>query len=411
MELKVGYKQTEVGVIPEDWDLLELHDACQRIVVGLATSVTKHYRPSGVPIVRNLNIKDGYLDGRDMLYVSTEFAKANASKSAKSFDVLTVRTGANLGDTCVLPDAFDNCQTFTTLITTPKRSLLTPRFLCLHMSSFNGKKEMSRLQVGSGKGNLNAGELKRYRIGAPPIPEQESIAEAVSDTNALVESLRLLIAKKRELKQGAMQELITGKTRLPGFDRRWEETNLGSIADRIVGGGTPSRSRDSYWRGDIPWMTVKDFARHNPFGTLEYITSEGLKNSASNLIPKGNLITSTRMALGKVAILAVDVSINQDLKAIFPSKDTNTNFLYYWFQFNEARIAKMGSGSTVMGISLGDFRKIPFRRPAFTEQVAIAAILTDIDAEITALEAKLSKARELKQGMMQELLTGRMRLI
>ena len=117
------------------------------------------------------------------------------------------------------------------------------------------------------------------------------------------------------------------------------------------------------------------------------------------------------MALGKVAILAVDVSINQDLKAIFPSKDTNTNFLYYWFQFNEARIAKMGSGSTVMGISLGDFRKIPFRRPTFTEQKAIAAILSDMDAEIAALEAKLAKARQLKQGMMQELLTGRTRLI
>jgi type I restriction enzyme S subunit len=169
MELMPGYRQTEVGVIPEDWTPFVLVDACERISVGLATSVTKHYCSFGVPLVRNLNIKDGFFDGRDMLYISTEFAKANTSKSARAFDVLTVHTGANLGDTCVLPPAFDNCQTFTTLITTPRRNLLTPRFLCLHMSSFSGKKEMNRLQVGGGKGNLNTGDLKQYRIAVPPL--------------------------------------------------------------------------------------------------------------------------------------------------------------------------------------------------------------------------------------------------
>jgi type I restriction enzyme S subunit len=117
------------------------------------------------------------------------------------------------------------------------------------------------------------------------------------------------------------------------------------------------------------------------------------------------------MALGKVVIFEVDVSINQDLKALFPTKDTDTLYLYYWFQFHEARIAEMGSGSTVMGISLGDLRKIPFSKPSFPEQIAIATILTDMDAEITALEEKLVKARQFKQGMMQELLTGKTRLV
>ena len=245
----------------------------------------------------------------------------------------------------------------------------------------------------------------------PPLFEQEAIAEALSDADTLIESLEQLVAKKRQIKQGAMQELLTGRKRLPCFSREWEITQLGSIVERIVGGGTPSRAIDSYWNGDIPWMTVKDFAQHSLFGTLEYITKEGLKNSASNLIPKRTLITSTRMGLGKVAIFEVDVSINQDLKALFPTKDTDTLYLYYWFQFHEAWIAEMGSGSTVMGIALGDLRKIPFSKPPLPEQTAIATILSDMDDEIVALEEKLAKARQLKQGMMQELLTGKKRLV
>src|SRR5688572_21874406 len=132
MEVKRRYKKVEERLIPEDWQMSDLQCVCERISVGLATSVTQHYRRVGVPIIRNLNIRDGFFDGSDVLYISKEFARANISKAAKALDVLTVRTGANLGDTCVLPDEFDNCQTFTTLITTPRKAILDPHFLCLH---------------------------------------------------------------------------------------------------------------------------------------------------------------------------------------------------------------------------------------------------------------------------------------
>lgn len=187
MEVKPGYKQTELGIIPVEWETYVLDDISERISVGLATSVTKHYRRSGVPIVRNLNIKDGFFDGSDILFISPEFANANASKAARAFDVLTVHTGSNLGQTCVLPLEFDNCQTFTTLITTPKKRIADPYFLCLHMSSELGRNEMARLEAGGGKGNLNTGELKKYRIALPSrLPEQRAIAEALSDVDALL---------------------------------------------------------------------------------------------------------------------------------------------------------------------------------------------------------------------------------
>lgn len=249
------------------------------------------------------------------------------------------------------------------------------------------------------------------RVPLPKIGEQRAIAAALSDVDALLAKLDQLIAKKRDLKQAAMQQLLTGQSRLPGFSGTWELKRLGDVLDKVVGGGTPSRSNANYWGGEIPWVTVKDFATFSPFAAQETITHEGLKNSASNLIPSGTLITSTRMALGKAVIYEVAVSINQDLKALFPKDNVSTRFLYYWFESNAIAIDELGSGSTVKGISLGDLKAIPFSLGSLEEQTAIATVLTDMDAELAALEARRDKTRALKQGMMQELLTGRIRLV
>ena len=233
----------------------------------------------------------------------------------------------------------------------------------------------------------------------------------MGDADALMESLEQLIAKKRLVKQGAMQALLTGKRRLPGFNGAWEVKLLGDIIERFEGGGTPSRSNPSYWGGEIPWVTVKDFATFTPLHSQETITKVGLKNSASHLIPKGTLLTSTRMALGKAVVYEVAVAINQDLKALFAKPVLLTPYLYFWFQYYGQSIEDLGSGSTVKGVSLHDLKKIGFQLPTLPEQTAIAAILSDMDAEIAALEEKLAKARQVKQGMMQELLTGRIRLV
>jgi len=258
---------------------------------------------------------------------------------------------------------------------------------------------------------MNLSGVRSIKMAAPPLPEQRAIATALSDVDALLAKIDQLIAKKRDLKQAAMQQLLTGQTRLPGFGGEWEVKRLGDVIERIVGGGTPSRSSPNYWGGEIPWVTVKDFATFDPNQAQESITLEGLKSSASNLIPKGTLITSTRMALGKAVIYAVDVTINQDLKALFPKKFLHTKFLYYWFEQHAEAIDDLGSGSTVKGISLGDLRAMPFHLASLSEQTAIATVLSDMDAELAALEARRDKTRGLKQGMMQALLTGRIRIV
>ena len=287
---------------------------------------------------------------------------------------------------------------------------MSPRFMLAVLLGSRFSKYAESVSVRSGMPKINRQELAEFEFASPSLGEQRAIAAALWDVDALLAKLDQLIAKKRDLKQAAMQQLLTGDIRLPGFIDECTFTTVGDVVEKIVGGGTPGRSNPAYWNGGIPWVTVKDFATFNPCGTQEWITKEGLSKSASHLIPAGTLITSTRMALGKVVTYNVDVSINQDLKALFTKSDVDKKFLFYWFRLNASLIADMGAGSTVMGISLATLRSLEVRLPRIKEQTAIAAILSDMDTELAGLETRRAKTRELKQGMMQALLTGRIRL-
>ena len=417
MDVKPGYKHTEVGVVPNDWEVCRLQEVCQRISVGLATSVTKNYRATGVPIVRNLNIRAGHFDASSMLYLATEFANANASKAARALDVLTVHTGANLGDTCVLPAEYDMCQTFTTLITTPKPTVLDSHFLCLHMCSAFGRAEMNRLQVGGGKGNLNTGDLKRYRVIIPPTKaEQEAIAGALSDADALIESLEQLVAKKRQIKHGAMQQLLTGQKRLPGFSGKWETKRLGEIGTFLKGSGV---SKSQAMSGHLPCVRYGElYTRHNDYikDFYSFISPEVALTATP--LKRGDILFAgsgeTKADIGKCVAFVHEIVAyaGGDLVILRTERDDP---LFLGYCLNTPEIARQkasrGQGDAVVHISGTALSDIKGNFPMPDEQSAIAAVLSDIDEEIAEIEAKLAKARLVKQGMMQELLTGKTRLV
>ncbi len=259
---------------------------------------------------------------------------------------------------------------------------------------------------------IGSGDLKSISFAMPTSSEeQRAIAAALSDADGVVAGLERLIAKKRLIKQGAMQDLLTARRRLPGFTDAWEAKRLGDLLTSVTGGGTPSRTRTEFWDGQIPWMTVKDFATGAVNATLESITGDGLKNSSSRLVAAGTLILCTRMAVGKTTIMNVDVAINQDLKALLFKTGVSVSFMKRVFEVLQNKIEENAGGSTVKGISIGDVRGLELMLPPFDEQRAIAAVLSDMDAEIQTLDARLTKARAVKEGMMQNLLTGRVRLV
>ncbi|MBY3333930.1 hypothetical protein HFN98_25390 [Rhizobium laguerreae] len=182
----------------------------EAVTVGIASSATHAYRSSGIPMLRNQNIKAGVLDLSDLLFVSPEYDAENASKRVKAGDVVSMRTGYP-GRSAVVPPELDGCQTFTTLVTKPKRSLLNSDFLCAWINSDGGMKQVRRLQAGGAQQNLNAGVLKKLLVPVPPLPEQKQIALSAQ---ALLFDEEQEISALNELKFALMSDLLTGRKRV-----------------------------------------------------------------------------------------------------------------------------------------------------------------------------------------------------
>jgi len=283
----------------------------------------------------------------------------------------------------------------------------------------NSKNIIRAISSGSTFLEVSKTALRNLELPIPPLPEQKKIAEVLGSVDAAIEATKAVIEQSKKVKQGLLQTLLTrgiGHTKfkpspLGEIPENWEVKTLGELLDNIKGGGTPSKKNSEYWNGTIPWASVKDLTNQYLEKTEDYITELGLKESASNLIPAGTIIIATRMAVGKAIKFTCDVSINQDLKALFPKSELNNRFLFVWLYANSEKIEKLASGSTVMGIRLESLNSINFALPPIQEQKAIAEIFDSIDEQITAETTKLASLQQLKKGLMHDLLTGKVRVV
>lgn len=237
------------------------------------------------------------------------------------------------------------------------------------------------------------------------VSEQRAIAAALADVDALLGAQERLIAKKRDLKQATMQELLSGRRRLPGFTGEWEVKRLGEVTD-ISMGRTPSRANEAYWGSGHKWVSIGDMQSKWIENSAEEITD--LAASIMTVVPKGTLLMSFKLSIGRLGFAACDLYTNEAI-CNFTKLRVDPDFLYYaltWVNF--AAYGKQAvKGYTLNSDSL---RIIELHLPQIDEQTAIAAVLSDMDAELAALEGRVAKMRAVKQGMMQELLTGRTRL-
>lgn len=265
----------------------------------------------------------------------------------------------------------------------------------------------------SGVPGVNRNDLHELEISLPPLAEQNAIASALSDMDALLAKLDQLIAKKRDIKQAAMQELLMGRRRLTGFSGEWNNTPISRIA-RIISGATPSTDIPSFWNGGINWCTPTDITKQSGkylTATERKISLLGLESCSAELLPPGALLLCTRATIGEIKIAAEQICTNQGFKSLVCHPEFHNQFIYYALQTKKAEMIERASGSTFLEISKHDLSAIRILTPQLAEQCAIATALSDMDTEITALEARREKTRLIKQGMMQELLSGRVRLI
>ena len=270
-------------------------------------------------------------------------------------------------------------------------------------------------QTGQSKPGLNLQNLKDLIVAAPKDKrERDLIVAALDDVQAQADEMQMLLSKKRMLKQAAMQDLLTGKRRLPGFGGEWEVKRLGDLGE-IKSGGTPSTSQSAFWDGGIPWCTPTDITaldgRKYLTTTARTISPAGLQGSSAETIPPNSLIMTTRATIGECAINAFPMTTNQGFKNIVPNSSVGTEFLYYLMTTQKQRLVSLCGGSTFLEIGKKELNAYEIRLPLNRdEQDAIASMLSGMDEELQALEASLAKVGNLKQGMLQQLLTGKIRL-
>lgn len=365
MEVKPGYKMTEVGVIPEDWDVEQ--------VVHIATKVA-----SGTSKV------DSEF-GDYPVYGSTGIIGRARSSSYSGKAILIARVGANAGKLQIV----DGCYGVT------DNTIILKVDLCFNFDYIWRQLEVKNLNTmvfGSGQPLVTGTQIKDISFPLPPTKaEQEAIASALSDVDALIESLEQLLAKKRSIKQGAMQELLTGKRRLPGFSGEWVVRKLGDIAPLQRGFDLPSSRLQS--------------------GKYPVVYSNGILNHHSKFMVKApGVVTGRSGTLGRVQFLDTDFWPHNTSLWVCNFNSNYPLFIYYLFIF--IGLDKFLSGSGVPTLNRNDVHAYLVLFPCeIKEQVAISCILKEMDTELKELDAKLIKYRHLKQAMMQELLTGRIRLV
>ena len=445
------FKQTEVGMIPSDWEVKTIGSFCK---VYDGTHQTPNYVDFGIPFYSVENVSAD--DFEHTKYISLEeYTQISKRANITQGDILMTRIGS-IG-VCKYVDW--NCKAgfYVSLALLKCNDRVDARFICHLSNSENFKKEIELHSLLTAiPQKINLGPISDVRIALPKtIEEQQRIANALSDVDSLINNLEKLIAKKKNIKQGAMQQLLTGKKRLPGFgsdertgsrptdERRkachsersakreveessgYKMTELGLIPSDwevkpikelglFLGGGTPSTKNESFWKGNIPWISSADLNDDDieHISMTRFITQEAVNFSATQICPQGTILIIARVGVGKLALSQQKVCTSQDFCNLIPSKENDSKFLAYALLPVMKRMSNESQGTSIKGVAVDEIKKVQIIVPSSKdEQTAIANVLSDMDTEISALETKLAKYRTLKTGMMQQLLTGKIRLV
>jgi type I restriction enzyme S subunit len=409
MELRPGYKQTEAGVIPEDWNIRAFEEVAtlERGKFSARPRNDPKFFGGDIPFIQTGDVTNANGD----ITRFSQTLNAAGLKVSKLFPsgTLFFTIAANIGD--VGFTLFDTaCPDSLIGISTNRQ--VDKRWLYHELK--RRKKVFEGLATQNAQLNINLEKLRPYLLSIPPLEEQRAIAAALSDVDALVSGLDQLIAKKRDIKQATMQQLLAGKTRLPGFKGKWEEKRLGDVASFHKGKGLPKSALTLF--GDAPCIHYGELFTRYP-ETIGAIISRtnGFRESFRSIANDVLMPTSdvTPRGLAKASCIKIDdVILGGDILVIRSERNRICgSFLSYVIRSEEEQVLQLVTGSTVFHLYGSDMKKFLFLMPPLDEQTAIVTVLSDMDAELAALEQRRDKTCDLKQGMMQQLLTGKIRLI
>jgi type I restriction enzyme S subunit len=415
VELKPGYKLTDVGMIPDDWDVKSLSDIGETLI-GLTYSPS-NVKSDGLLVLRSSNVQQGKLCFHDNVFVDADVPEKIIVK--KGDILICVRNGSrDLIGKCAQIDEAAEGMTFGAFMAVFR----TPDYpFVLHQFQAGIIKRQIHEHLGATINQITNRSLNSFRIPLPREKREKSVIAAVlSDVESLLAKLDQIISKKRNLKQASMQQLLTSQARLPGFSGEWEVQSMRSLGRTY--GGLTGKSKTDFTGGAspyIPFMNVMTGPTINK-EWLEYV--EVSPNESQNLTEKGDLFfngsSETPEEVGFCSVLLDEIPglyLNSFCFGFrfHSAVSVNGLFFAYWFRGNKGRkvMSVLAQGATRYNIAKSAFLKLSLAIPTVEEQTAIATVLSDMDAEISLLEARREKTQAIKQGMMQELLTGRIRLV
>ena len=423
MRVRPGYKQTEVGVIPEEWEVTHLgaHGATYG---GLTGKTKTDFGTGEARFVPFMNVMPNVVIDCDA-FERVHVAPSESQNCVLQHDLLFNGSSETPEEVALcsvqlaaIPNLFLNSFCFGYRLR--DRARIDALFLAHLFRSRTGRKFVKALAQGSTRYNISKKALLTAPLSLPPLPEQRAIATVLSDVDALLGGLDRLIAKKRDLKQAATQQLLTGQTRLPGFHGEWEVKRLGELGATY--GGLAGKSKGDFGHGDaqyIPFMNVMG----NVVIDANFLERVDIKpRESQNRVQSGDLFfngsSETPGEVGMCALLTEQID-NLYLNSfcfgfrLKTGADASGLYLTSFFRSRQGRdlLASLAQGSTRYNLSKRALLSVEYPCPTIEEQTAIADVLSDMDAELAALETRRDKTRDLKQAMMQELHTGKTRLV
>lgn len=379
------FKDTEIGKIPEEWEVRTINSFCS-VKTGPFGSMlhAEDYVAKGTPIVTTEHFKNGILPlvGKDIPQIGIEDLKRMSSYTLTKDDIVFSRVGSV--DINALVTVRQKGWLFSGRVLRVRPFKQTDS-LYLHygLLKHSVRSDIVSRAVGLTMASINTKILGETELSLPPLNEQRRIASALTSIDNLIASLGKLIEKKKNIKQGAMQQLLTGKTRLKGFTEPWVYRKISEIAT-TSSGGTPSRSIPNYYYGDIKWFTTTELKDNYLYDSVEHITREALNNSSAKMFSANTILMAMYGAtIGKLGVLKEPSTTNQACCAI-KCNDIVEIFLFYILLYNRKSIIEKGCGAGQPNISQAIVNELSFLvPPCEKEQQAIATILTKMDNEIT----------------------------
>lgn len=440
--IPAGYQQTEVGVIPEDWSTPTINEITNNIIDYRGRTPKKlgmEWGGGNILALSAGNVKKGFIDYRAECYFGSDelYRKWMTSGHAQKDDIVFTME-APLGNAALIPDEKRYILSQRTVLLQIAKSKINPKFIIQYFLSDLFQKYISDCATGSTAQGIKRATFEQMFVAVPlRLEEQTAIANVLSDSDALIGSLEQLIAKKQAIKSATMQQLLTGRTRLPAFALRpdgtpkgyktselgdipddWEEISIGQDAVLKARIGWQALTTKEYQvSGDIYLVTGIDFdAGAVMWDKCCYVSEWRYKQDTNIQLRENDVLITKDGTVGKVGYVSAlekPATLNSGVFVIRPKNNSFVpRYLFYVLTsrlFNDF-MNQITAGSTITHLYQKDFVNFEFSAPNIEEQTAIATILSDMDNELQALTQKLEKARALKQGMMQQLLTGKIRL-